>query len=122
MGAINAHSVDKICSLMTSDHIFIDSQGNTLAGAESMQSAWAGYFQLFPDYAIEITEVFAAEDGIGAFGFAAGTYKGVSGKEENHWRLPAAWKAVIVRGKIRLWQVYADAKIPSDIIAKNMKQ
>ena len=49
-------------------------------------------------------------------------FKGYSDKKDNYWHLPASWKAIIKNGKIYLWQVYADAKIPYDIINKNKKQ
>jgi len=52
--AINDHNVDKICSLITDEHKFIDSQGNVTLGKEQMRAGWIGYFQLFPDYKIEI--------------------------------------------------------------------
>ena len=122
VGAINEHNVEKICSLMAEDHIFIDSQGNETRGKEKMRTGWIGYFQLFPDYTIEITEIFLNGDTIAAFGFAGGTWEGLSDRKENYWRLPASWKAVIKNGKIELWQVYADSKIPYDIIVKNKKQ
>jgi ketosteroid isomerase-like protein len=117
--AINEHNVDKICSLMTDDHTFIDSHGNEAVGKEKMRAGWIGYFQLFPDYKIEITEIFLNQDTVAAFGFASGTFEGLIDRNENCWRLPASWKAVVKNGKIHLWQVYADSKIPFDIINKS---
>jgi ketosteroid isomerase-like protein len=118
--AINAHDIEKIGSFMADDHIFIDAYGNKVEGKDKMKSGWAGYFQLFPDYKIELTEIFENGDTIAAFGFAEGTFKGIkTDNNENQWRLPAAWKAVVEEGKIKRWQVYADTKIPLDIIAKN---
>jgi ketosteroid isomerase-like protein len=119
--AINEHNVDKLCALMTDDHTFIDSHGNEATGKEKMKAGWIGYFQLFPDYKIEITHMFLDGDTVAAFGFAGGTFQGLSDKKENYWRLPAAWKAIVRNGKIQLWQVYVDAKIPYDIISKNKK-
>jgi ketosteroid isomerase-like protein len=117
--SINEHNVDKMCLLMTDDHKFIDSQGNKVIGKEKMRAGWIGYFQFFPDYKIEITEIFVNGDTVAAFGFAEGTFQGLSDKKENYWHLPASWKAIIKNGKIDLWQVYADSKIPFDIINKN---
>jgi len=117
--AISRHDVDAMCSLMSDDHVFIDSQGHETAGKASMREGWIGYFRLFPDYRIEITRMFLDNDTVAAFGFAEGTFKGLSERKENHWRLPASWKATIKDGKIHLWQVYADAKIPFDIINRN---
>jgi len=56
------------------------------------------------------------------FGFASGTFQSQNDRKENYWRLPASWKATLKNGKINLWQVYADSKIPYDIINKNRKQ
>lgn len=117
--AINKQNVDMICSLMTDDHRFIDSYGNEAIGREGMRKGWMGYFQLFPDYRVEVTDIFVDGDSVAAFGYASGTFKGLDSTDENHWRLPAAWKAIVSDGKIGLWQVYADSKIPFDIIAKN---
>jgi ketosteroid isomerase-like protein len=121
-GAINEHNVDKMCSLMTDNHKFIDSQGNEAVGKETMRTGWIGYFQLFPDYKIEITDMFLSGDTVAAFGFASGTFQGQSDRKENYWHLPASWKAVVKNGKIDSWQVYADSKIPFDIVNKNKKQ
>lgn len=120
--AINEHNVNKLCSLMTDNHKFIDSQGNEAVGKERMRGGWIGYFQLFPDYKIEITDMFISGDTVAAFGFASGTYQGQSDRKENYWHLPASWKTIIKNGKIDLWQVYADSKIPFDIVNKNTKQ
>ena len=119
--AINEHNVDEICSLMTNNHTFVDSQGNQTVGKEIMRTGWIGYLQLFPDYKIEITNMFLEGSTVAVFGFAGGTLQGMKNKKENYWRLPAAWKAITKDGKIDLWQVFADSKIPYDIINKNKK-
>jgi len=118
--AINEHHVDNICALMTDDHRFIDSHGNETVGKDKMKSAWLGYLNWFPDYKIEITQMFIDGDTVAAFGFAGGSLQG-SGKKEDTWRLPAAWRAIVQNGKVALWQVYADAKIPFDILSKLKK-
>jgi ketosteroid isomerase-like protein len=118
--AINEHNVEKIYSLMTDDHKFIDAHGNEVSGKDKMKAGWTGYFQWFPDYKIEITDIFFNGDTLAAFGFASGTFKGIkTEKNENYWRLPASWKIIVENNKIKLWQVYADTKIPFDIIGKN---
>jgi ketosteroid isomerase-like protein len=122
INAINEHTVEKLCSLMTDDHKFIDSQGNETVGKEKMRASWIVYLQWFPDYKIEITDMFLDGDTVAAFGFAGATFQGQSDRKENYWHLPASWKAVIKNGKIELWQVYADVKIPFDIINKNKNQ
>lgn len=120
VNAINEHRVDKICFLMSDDHKFVDSHGNEAEGKDIMKMGWIGYFQLFPDYKIEITDIFDKGNTLAAYGFASGTYKGLQTENnENYWRLPAAWKVIVEHNKIKVWQVYADSKIPFDVIEKN---
>jgi ketosteroid isomerase-like protein len=103
--AINSHDLEKIAALMSDDHTFIDAHGNEMAGKETMKEGWASYFGLFPDYYIEIEQIFSEGDLGVAYGCAR------AGTGENAWKIPAAWRAIVRDGKIRLWQVYADTKI-----------
>jgi uncharacterized protein (TIGR02246 family) len=107
--AISARDVDKLCSLMTDDHVFVDALGNKVQGKESMRKAWTGYFQWFPDYRVSHEEIFADGNVVAAFGTAEGTYapKG-SLTPENHWIAPAAWKGVVQDGLVKEWRVFAD--------------
>jgi ketosteroid isomerase-like protein len=113
---INARDVEGLGELMSDDHTFIDAHGNQVTGRDKMIAGWRGYFQWFPDYHIEVTDVFEADGKFGMFGFAGGSFKGKAGSS---WHLPAAWQAAVKDGRISLWQVYADTKIPFDIIAQN---
>jgi ketosteroid isomerase-like protein len=115
---INAHDVGGLADLMTADHCFIDAHGNQVSGKEKMIAGWRGYFEWFPVYEIEVNEIFERDDTFALFGFAGGSFKG---RTEDNWRLPAAWKAIVKDNRILLWQVFADTKIPFDIIERNRK-
>jgi len=118
--AINSSNVEGIIDLMTDDHAFIDSQGNKTTGKDKLKQAWTGYFGLFPDYRIEIKETLEKGSLICILGFASGTYKNLHDENNsNHWRIPAAWTAIIKDNKVLSWQVYADNLIVMDIINKN---
>jgi len=108
--SINNADIDRVYGLMSNDHLFIDSRGNSMVGNENMKKAWIGYFELFPDYNIEITDTLQNDSLVVLLGYASGTYKTNNNKLDstNHWRVPASWKAVFVDKKIKLWQVYAD--------------
>ena len=110
--AINAHDPEVLHSLMTPNHRFIDSLGNRVEGAETMRNGWRGYFTMCPDYRIEITNLFAADDIILATGTAGGTIDNTS------WKTPAAWRAIIHEGLVAEWQVFADNKPVYDILAR----
>jgi len=107
--AINSADVEELCALMSEDHVFVDGLGNRMQGREAMRKGWVGYFQLFPDYRVSHEEIFSNGEIVAAFGSAEGTYA-KDGKlpKENHWRVPAAWKAVVRDGFISEWHVYAD--------------
>lgn len=107
--AINAHDVDRVGELMTDDHTFVDPYGSEVAGRAQMLAGWRGYFEWFPDYQIDVSEIFERESEFGIFGFAAGSFQG---NAERKWRLPAAWRAGVRHGRIARWQVIADTKLP----------
>ena len=113
---INAHDVAGLAELMTDDHTFIDAHGNQISGKEKMIAGWRGYFNMFPDYYLELTDVFEGEGKVAMFGFAGGSFQN---QESESWCLPAAWKAEVKDGRVALWQVFADTKIPFEIIERN---
>jgi ketosteroid isomerase-like protein len=106
---INAHDVAGICALITPDHTFVDGLGNKASGIENLRKGWASYFSWFPDYSVSHEEVLGSGQIVLVTGSARGTYA-VAGKlpKENHWEVPAAWKAVVRNGQIAAWHVYAD--------------
>ena len=112
---INAHDVEGLAELMSDDHTFIDAHGNEVVGREKMSAGWRGYFEWFPVYAIEVNEMFESGDTFAMFGFAGGSFKG---KSESSWRLPAAWKAIVKDGRVALWQVFADTRIPFESMSE----
>lgn len=112
VAAINAHDVEALASLMTSDHRFVDGQGNSVAGAASMRTAWRGYFAMCPDYWIQVDRSISEGDTVLAVGRAGGTIDNIP------WQTPAAWQAVIRGGLVCEWRVFADNKPVYEILAK----
>ncbi len=119
---INQHDPKGIVTLMTEDHLFIDSAGNRVQGKEKMLSAWQGYFQMMPDYHIEVEKIFDSKGEVVLLGTARGTYA-VEGKllKENQWEIPAAWRGVVQNGLVKEWQVYADNSPVWEIMERNKK-
>jgi ketosteroid isomerase-like protein len=110
--AINGHDVAALTSLMAADHVFVDSLGNRVRGAKSMEAGWRGYFAMCPDYWIRANYIMADADTVLACGEAGGTINGES------WMTPAAWRAVIRDGAVMEWQVFADNKPVYEILAR----
>jgi len=117
--SINQRSVEQIASLMTDDHVFIDSLGTKVAGRQKMQSGWQGYFGMVPDYSITIDETFVDGFVVVMLGTAQGTYSsGGALRPENRWQTPAAWRAVVRGSLVAEWRIYADNEPIRRIIAK----
>jgi ketosteroid isomerase-like protein len=112
VAAINRRDPDALFSLMTADHLFIDSLGNRVLGAETMRGGWRGYFAMCPDYKITPVEVLAGLGVVLATGTASGTIANTA------WVTPAAWQATIRDGKIAEWRVFADNRPVYEILAR----
>ncbi len=113
LAGINAHDVTALTTLMAADHVFVDSLGNRVAGAKSMDAGWRGYFAMCPDYWIRADHAMAEGDTMLIAGEAGGTINGES------WRIPAAWKLVIRDGRVAEWQVFADNKPVYEILGRH---
>ena len=109
IAAINRRNPSELSGLMTEDHTLVDSGGKIQSGRENMTAGWQEYFRIFPDYEIHVESILGDKAVVAVFGSATGTYNGKRGLvPENRIEMPAAWKAVVDNGKIKLWQIYAD--------------
>jgi ketosteroid isomerase-like protein len=119
---INQRDVDKLAELMTEDHVFVDSLGQTVRGREKMRAGWRAYYAFCPDYWVSHEEILQNGNVVAAFGLAGGTVRAKGNlPPENQWRTPAAWRAVVESGLVKEWRVYADNKPVYDILAKSAK-
>lgn len=120
---INQRDADTLAELMTEDHVFVDSLGNTTRGREKIRAAWRGYYALCPDYWVSHEEIFGNGNTVAVFGTAGGTIA-ANGKlpAENKWRTQAAWMAVVEGNLVKEWRVYADNKPVYEIVAKSKPQ
>lgn len=117
--SINKADLNRLSNLISENHVFIDSQGNKMKGKQNILDAWEEYFHLFPDYKIEAIESFRNADSVVLIGYASGTYQAdESNPDSNHWKVPAAWKAIVKNNKVEFWQVFADNSVVFDIINK----
>ena len=120
MDRINRRDVDALAELMTDDHVFIDSLGQSVRGREKMRAGWRGYYSFCPDYWVSHAEILQNGDRVAVFGSAGGTIA-ANGKlpPENKWHASSAWLAVVENGLVKEWRVYADNKPVYDIIARS---
>jgi len=115
LNRINQRDVDKLAELMTEDHVFADSLGNQVKGREKMRGGWRGYYSMCPDYWTSHEEIFRNGNSVAVFGAAGGTIQG------NQWRTPAAWLAVVEKGQVKEWRVYADNKPVYEILGRGAR-
>lgn len=112
VAAINAHDIDHLTALMTSDHRFIDSLGAVVEGRDAVREGWKFYFDMVPDYKLEIRHCFIAERDateVMLVGMASGSYQSNGVMQPNSsWTTPVALRAVVCTKQIAEWQVYAD--------------
>ena len=106
---INRHDVAGLAALMTEDHRFVDGLGQEVVDRKQMEQGWHSYFSWFPDYSIKVDHALSDGNVVALLGSAHGTYSASrNAPAENHWEIPAAWKAVIRDERVAEWHVYAD--------------
>lgn len=111
VAAVNSGRAEKVAAAMTANPSFIDALGMRIEGKQKMLAAWRGYFQLFPDYRIEIEAIFVDGREAMLHGWAGGTLRrGGRAVDGGAWRIPAAWRAVTDSRRVVSWQVFADNK------------
>jgi ketosteroid isomerase-like protein len=122
LNCINQRDVDKLAELMTEEHVFIDSLGQSVQGREKMRAGWRSYYTFCPDYWVSHDQILQNGKLVAVFGSAGGTIA-AHGKLslENRWRTPAAWLAVVEKGLVKEWRVYADNKPVYDILVKQTR-
>ena len=113
MDRINAHDVEGLAALMTEDHTFIDSLGQSVRRRQWVRAAWMSYFEFCSDYWIIHETVIESGGTVAIFGKAGGTIAGST------WETPAAWKAIVRDGQVQEWRVYADNTPVYDILARH---
>jgi ketosteroid isomerase-like protein len=112
VAAINGHDIEALTSLMTPDHLFVDSAGNLVHGAESMRTGWRSYFAMCADYWIRVSNLLSEKETALATGEAGGTIDGT------RWQTPAAWQVIVAGGRVSEWRVFADNKPVYEILAR----
>jgi predicted ester cyclase len=103
---INAGDAKGLAALGAPKLRFVDASG----GRHTLdQEGWAAYFSDFPDYRIEVEQLIADGETVAVFGSASGSYQGRGSTQPLAvWRFPSAWRAIVRKGKVAEWRVYAD--------------
>lgn len=106
IACINAGDSTGLAAVAGTAPRFVDATG---AEYRLTSEAWAGFFEEFPDYRIEVDQILSKGDLVAVFGSASGSFHGVgNSKPGAAWSFPAAWRAIVRNGKLLEWQVYGD--------------
>jgi hypothetical protein len=107
--AINSGDADRLSKWMTEDHTFVDSDGSEHSGREAMRLGWKEHLSMIPDFKIHVKDTFSRDNTVALLGIAEGTFiqDGVL-KPENHWTVPAAWRVIVEKERVALWQLYVN--------------
>jgi len=107
--AINSKDVDRMASLMTNDHKFIDGDGSEHSGKDRMTTGWRKHLELIPNLTLSISQHFEENETVVLLGWSSGTIvQNGELKQENSWRVPCAWRVLVESEKVAIWQLYAN--------------
>ena len=118
IGSINAHDVEGLGALMSDDHTFIDAHDNQISWQREDARRLARLPRVVSRLLHRSYRCVRGRDSFALLGFAGGSYQN---QQSESWRLPAEWKAIVQNDLVTLWQVFADTKIPSEIIERNSR-
>lgn len=98
-----------LAGLMKPDHVFVDADGSEHGGREQMKENWWEFFEMVPDFQIEVSDRFGVNHIAVLQGQAGGTFlQDGEVKAENHWSIPAAWRVIVESASVAVWQIYAN--------------
>lgn len=116
--AINSRQPGHLAELMTDNHKFIDTDGNSVQGKVAMGEAWRRYYALFPDYALSIDQAIVREDLVILTGSSSGNLSDHGKKtlmrpngspaQAGDFQGRAIWTARIEGDLVSEWRVYPD--------------
>jgi len=101
--AINNRDAETLSTLMTDDHVFVDSAGQSFKGREKAIETWQGFFEAFPDYKNHFNILIEEDDLVVITGRS-------SCSNEPMLDGPALWTAKVQDGKVSEWRVYDDTQ------------
>lgn len=100
---INRQDLVGLGSLMTADHVFIDSSDEVCIGKELMLASWADFFRQYPDYQNHFTLLQSSDNQVAVIGHSTCVYEPLNG--------PALWAARVEDDLVSGWRVYLDTPV-----------
>ncbi|MEX2552042.1 MAG: nuclear transport factor 2 family protein [Actinomycetota bacterium] len=98
---INARNIEGLASLMSDDHVFIDTAGGSVTGKRACLEAWRGFFNAYPRYRNSFESVQAKDGVVTIIGHSE--CPGVPILEGT-----ALWTAMVSGNRVAQWRVHED--------------
>jgi len=96
--AINSQSLSSLGALMTNDHTFVDSAGNTVVGKGKSLASWRDFFEKYKDYKNYFEQITENQGVVTAKGKSTCLIDELNG--------PATWTVTVRDGKVAKWEVH----------------
>ena len=97
---IGRRDITGLSSLMTDDHVFIDTANNSISGKNCCLVAWKSFFAAFPNYRNIFEQVLILGDHAVIVGHSVCADRRLVG--------PALWTAKLSGTLVAEWRVYED--------------
>ena len=97
---IGRRDITGLSSLMTDDHVFIDTANNSISGKNCCLAAWKSFFAAFPNYRNIFHQVLIVGDHAVIVGHSVCADRRLVG--------PALWTAKLSGTLVAEWRVYED--------------
>jgi ketosteroid isomerase-like protein len=99
---INRQDINGLSNLMTDDHLFVDREGNSDKGKESMTKGWIKFFEMFPEYRNTFIRLQSQDELVVIYGYAVWN----KGSEQDY----VIWTAKIENDLVAEWRIYEDTE------------
>jgi ketosteroid isomerase-like protein len=99
---INRQDINGLSNLMTDDHLFVDREGNSDKGKESMTKGWIKFFEMFPEYRNTFIRLQSQDELVVIYGYAVWN----KGSEQDY----VIWTVKIENDLVAEWRIYEDTE------------
>jgi hypothetical protein len=106
---INHADLLGLTPLLSTDHTFIDLEGDKFIGKDKMIEGWRDYFSENPDYKIYIRMLYKLRETVILIGHTTGSHLNLPDIVEFHSE-GVIWIAEVSKGQVTSWQILQDTQ------------
>lgn len=106
---INHADLPGLTSLLSTDHTFVNLEGDEYTGVDVMAKGWSDYFRDNPDYKIYIRMLYKLGDTVILIGHTTGSHLNLPDVVEFHSE-GVIWIAEVSKRQVTSWQILQDTQ------------